>query len=197
MQFWSLLRRGGGRGWAWPVTTEPGTTAGTGYLNENTGGTRPARPQRPGRPRLAQLASAPGLFASGNRLAFSQAARQTTEISGPNWGEERGSRRGFPVWRGVRGELGPGQAELKLSRRTHLSLRLPAGGTTVQTPRAASSACSLRASSLRARSRQIPIGCVLKTLTNTVAPWHLSPPPWVAGAGSPCAQSGTRVPKAQ
>lgn len=85
---------------------------------------------------------------------------------------------------------GPQSCQVQ-ARRTHLSRRLAAGGTPVQTPRAAAAAPAPRASSLRAGSRPIPIGCFLRRPTSALAPWYLSPPPWAAGAG--CSQRPIRV----
>lgn len=134
----------------------------------------------------ARLASAPGLFPSGNRLCSLPGCPRDDRAQRT---EQRSSPRGFPV---QQGRAGPRSA-----RPTHLSLRLGAGGTAVQTPRAGSSARAPYASSLRARSRPVPIGCVLRKPTNTVAPRYLSPPPCASGAGSPRGAEASRVPNTQ
>lgn len=149
-------------------------------------GARPARPQSPERPchssppPRAHLphgtvsALSPRLPA-GNRARPAELGRA----------KEEPARHSCPAAPGS--GAGPGRTGPKSASRTHLSLRLRAGGTGAQTPRATSSARAQRADSLRARSRQTPIGCALRKLTNTVAPWLLSSPP----------MARSRVPKVQ
>ena len=142
---------------------------------------------------LGQLAPAPGLFPSGNLLCFPLGCPRDdrAQRAKPGRATEEPAKLSFPA--GPGSQATPGRTGPKSARRTHLSLKLGAGGTGVQTTRAASTTRAPRASSLRARCQQISIGCALRKPTNTFAPWHLSSPPWASGAGPPCTAKEARV----
>lgn len=130
-------------GWA-------GFTVGTGvYTNKNRMGAGPALPPTS----RATLAPPPGLCGSANMRSFLLSSQTTGRDRGGLRGPSRTGPGNGGTGKPSSPAPGPGRRELAWAgpglgpvrpyvraRRTHLSRRLAAGGTPVQTPRAASAA---------------------------------------------------------